>query len=114
MFYIKFNMKKIKVISTRKVFKSDLKIIRSEFIEWFEEDFIGIEFLSFSLNQPLDLLLFTSQNAVESVLQNENQEVLKRIECICVGEKTKELLENNNFKVLDFAHYAEDLTQIIL
>ena len=58
-------------------------------------------------------MIFTSKNAVLSVLQNKKIELLKQIKCICVGEKTKELLEENGFKVLDFTHYAEDLTKII-
>lgn len=107
-------MKKTKILSTRKILKSNSKVAQNESIEWSEEDFIEIEFLSFIIDHPLDLLLFTSQNAVESVLKYEKIEVLKVFDCICVGQKTKELLEKNNFRVLDFAHYAEDLSQLIL
>src|SRR5690606_24607443 len=57
--------------------------------------------------------LFTSKNAVLSVLQNEKLALLKQKNCICVGEKTKELLVKNGFQVLDLAHYADDLVQII-
>src|SRR5690606_5528143 len=75
--------------------------------------FISIELLDFDWKAETDMLLFTSKNAVLSVLQNENTALLKQKNCICVGEKTKALLVKNGFQVLDFAHYAEDLIQII-
>src|SRR5690606_40596573 len=77
-----------------------------------DKDFIRIELLKFDFSFAMDILIFTSKNAVLSVLQNKKIELLKQIKCICVGEKTKELLEKNGFTVLDFTHYAEDLTNI--
>lgn len=107
-------MVNIKILSTKKVLKTNLLQTQCGPIQWLEEDFIGIEMQSFSVNHGLDLLLFTSQNAVEGVLNYEKAEELKAFDCICVGQKTKDLLEKNNFRVLDFAHYAEDLSLLIL
>jgi len=106
-------MSKIKLLSTKKHSESESSLL-SDF-DLIDEDFIKIELLKFDIDvtNRTDLLLFTSKNAVLSVLENENSEFLKQIKCICVGEKTKELLEENGFEVLDFTHYAEDLTKII-
>ncbi len=107
-------MPEIKILSTKKLtefersFLSDFHLI--------EEDFIQIELLSFDIDPIINratLLLFTSKNAVLSVLQNKDLEAIKDINCICVGEKTKELLEQHGFAVLDFTHYADELTQVI-
>ena len=54
-------------------------------------------------------MIFTSQNAVLSVLQNENHFILKEKNCFCVGIKTKQLLKENGFKVENSFEYAEDL-----
>lgn len=104
-------MSKIKILSTKK-----LTVFESSFLsdlDWIDEDFIQIELLKFDTDIAIDLLLFTSKNAVLSVLQNEKSDFLRQFPCVCVGEKTKDLLEENGFEVFDFAHYAEDLTKII-
>ncbi len=105
-------MSKIKLLSTKKLTETEKKNLSNFYL--IDKDFIKIEFLNFELTEvAFDLLLFTSKNAVLSVLENEKSELLKKIQCICVGENTKELLEKNGFEVLDFTHYAEDLTQVI-
>ncbi len=107
-------MTKIRLLSTRKLSEADKAILPAETFDLIEEDFISISFIDFTLPEKTDLLLFTSQNAVLSVLKNPLNYALKDTNAICVGEKTKELLEANGFKVLDFAHYAADLAKIIL
>lgn len=104
-------MSKIKILSTKKLTEFESSFL-SDF-DLIDKDFIRIELLKFDIDIDIDLLLFTSKNAVLSILQNEKSELLKQIKCICVGEKTKELLEENGFEVLDYSHYAEDLTKII-
>lgn len=104
-------MPKIKILSTKKLTESE-NIFLSDF-DLIDEDFIRIELLKFDIDIDIDILLFTSKNAVLSVLKNKKIDFLKQIKCICVGEKTGELLEENGFNVLDFSHYAEDLTKII-
>src|SRR5690606_28246975 len=59
------------------------------------------------------LLLFTSQNAVESVLEHEKVNNLKEIPAVCVGLKTKQLLQENGFSVLEMEEYAQRLAPII-
>ena len=106
-------MSKIKLLSTKKHSESESSLL-SDF-DLIDEDFIKIELSKFDVDitKETDLLLFTSKNAVLSALENTDVSLLKQINCICVGEKTKELLEENGFNVLDFTHYAEDLTKVI-
>lgn len=107
-------MTKIKLLSTRKLSEADKAMLPADKFDLIEEDFISINLIDFTLPEKTDLLLFTSQNAVLSVLKNPLTYSLKDTNVICVGEKTRELLEANGFKVLDFAHYAADLAEIIL
>jgi len=108
-------MHKIKILSTKKIEKSERIKLSEKYFYWMEKDFIRVELLHFDIKNIYEnnILIFTSKNAVFSVLQNNNVDFLKKKPCICVGEKTKELLEQNKFLVLDFTHYAEDLTQVI-
>lgn len=106
-------MSTVKILSTKKLTSSEKKNLSDSKFCLTEEDFIRIKLVEFKINSSNDLLLFTSKNAVLSLLKNKKLNDLKQVECICVGEKTKELLEENNFKVLDYSHYAEDLTAII-
>jgi len=108
-------MYKIKILSTKKIEKSERIIFSEKYFCWTEKDFICIELLGFDVENISEnnILIFTGKNAVLSVLKNEKIDFLKKNPCLCVGEKTKFFLEQNGFSVLDFAHYAEDLTQII-
>jgi uroporphyrinogen-III synthase len=82
-------------------------------------DYNFIEVISTVVNKKYDLekikknLIFTSQNAVLSVLENENVVQLKTKPVFCVGLKTKALLEENGFEVAVYVDYAEDLAEII-
>lgn len=106
-------MTKINLLSTKKLTASEKSFFLPTLFNVIDEDFIAIKLLDFQWKGQADMLLFTSKNAVLSVLQNQKLSDLKQKNCICVGEKTKDLLEQKGFRVLDFAHYAEDLTQII-
>ncbi len=60
-----------------------------------------------------DNLIFTSQNAAQSVLLHPNCSALKTKNVFCVGLKTKALLEENGFNVIVYVDYASDLAEII-
>ena len=60
-----------------------------------------------------DNLIFTSQNAAQSVLLHPKVEELKSKKVFCVGIKTKALLEENGFNVDVYVDYASDLAEII-
>ncbi|MEG0917671.1 MAG: uroporphyrinogen-III synthase, partial [Myroides sp.] len=104
---------KICVLSTKKLHSNQKQFLLNAGFSVVEADFIKIILVPFQLKTIPTLLLFTSQNAVKSVLQNENIETLKQIPAVCVGSKTKQLLQENGFNVLETQEYADDLAPII-
>lgn len=104
---------RICVLSIKKLNSNQKQFLLNAGFSVIEADFIKITFVHFKLKNIPTLLLFTSQNAVKSVLQNENIETLKQIPAVCVGSKTKQFLQKNGFNVLENQEYAEDLAPII-
>lgn len=78
-----------------------------------QANFIETKAIAFTLAKINQTLLFTSQNAVESVLQNPQINQLKKHNAICVGVRTKALLEAHGFTVLASEDYAANLVPII-
>src|SRR5690554_74001 len=103
----------ISILSTKKLQSNQKNFLLNAGFSLIEADFIKISILPFQLKNTPTLSLFTSQNAVESVLKNEKAEILKTIPAICVGIKTKQLLEKNGFRVLAMEEYAQRLAPII-
>lgn len=106
--------KSIRIVSTKKLQPNQKQFLLNADFRLIEADFIQIEFQHFHLNSTFDYLIFTSQNAVLSVLKNENNSFLKDKFCFCVGIKTKHLLEENGFKVEKSFEYAEDLVVFLV
>ncbi|KAA5538154.1 uroporphyrinogen-III synthase [Paenimyroides baculatum] len=104
---------RICVLSTKKLNSNQKQFLLNAGFSVIEADFIKITFVPFQLKNIPTLLLFTSQNAVKSLMLNENIETLKQIPAVCVGSKTKQLLQENGFKVLEVQEYADDLAPII-
>src|SRR5690554_337585 len=104
---------KICILSTKKLKSNQKSFLLNAGFSIVEADFIKISILPFQLKNTPTLLLFTSQNAVQSVLNNEKVDDLKEISAICVGIKTKQLLEKNGFRVLAMEEYAQRLAPII-
>ncbi len=78
-----------------------------------EANFIKTENSDFDLKGINDNLIFTSQNAAQSVLLHPKCGELKSKNVFCVGMKTKALLEENGFNVEVYVDYASDLAEII-
>lgn len=106
-------MKKISVLSTRNLSIKNKQTFLDSGITVLEHDFIKIETLPFQLKSMPNLLLFTSQNAVKSVLENVEATNLKKIPAVCVGSVTRKLLEDSGFAVLETKEYASELAPII-
>ena len=106
-------MNNICVLSTKKLKSNQKLLLLNADFSVNEMDFIKIKSISFQLKNKPNLLLFTSQNGVNSVLENESINELKQIPAICVGSKTKKLLVDNGFKVLESEEYASELGPII-
>ncbi len=116
--------KQINILSTKKLLPNQKKALLDNNFQLIEEDFIetiikNFDFYSFegvSEEEHLkvnDNLIFTSQNAVLSVLQHPKCDELKSKNVFSVGMKTKDLLTENGFNVIAYTGYAADLAEII-
>ena len=101
------------IVSTKKLSERQKQQLLSANFLVFEEDFIRIQNKDFEIDTINDYLIFTSQNAVESVLRNKKLVEIQSRKCFCVGEKTKALLEENGFEVIEYSAYAAELASII-
>jgi uroporphyrinogen-III synthase len=103
----------IRLLSTKKltVYQKQLLLNANFLVE--EADFIKVVNQSFHLKVLNDYLIFTSQNAVESVLENERIAEIKTQKCFCIGDKTRALLEENGFEVIVSSDYASELASMI-
>jgi len=107
--------KQINILSTKKLSEIQKKALLDANFEVIDEDFININYIKgLSFGEDLgEALIFTSQNAVQSVLNHPKWEELKTKNVFCVGIKTKELLTENGFNVVAYTGYAADLAEII-
>ena len=103
----------IRIVATKKLSDRQKQQMLSVNFLVFDKDFICIQNKDFEIENLNDYLIFTSQNAVESVLGNKKITELKTRKCFCVGEKTKALLEQNDFDVIADSDYAAELASII-
>lgn len=101
-----------RILSTKKLSKALKKKFSDARIELVEKNFIQTKSVSFETLQLNNYLIFTSKEAVKSVLKSEVKNV-HSISCLCVGSKTKGFLEKKGFTVIESADYAEDLIQVI-
>lgn len=102
-----------RVLSTKILPNNLRQMLLNNEIALTQANFIQTKAVEFELDSINETLLFTSQNAVESVLQNPKIDILKQHKAICVGVKTKALLQQNGFTVLACEDYADNLAHII-
>ena len=105
----------LKILSTRVL----SPIQKNRMIElgarYTERNFIETEAIPFTYSEAKHTLLFSSQNAVQSVFSKTDFErLLKNKKCYCVGEKTKIALEEKGLKVTHFEENASNLADFIL
>nr|WP_294938226.1 uroporphyrinogen-III synthase [uncultured Flavobacterium sp.] len=103
----------IRILSTKKLLSNQKQFLLNADFSVLEADFIETKTNDFDIKNTNDNLIFTSQNAVQSILQHPNSETLKSKKVFCVGSKTKALLEENGFTVVAHMGYAADLAEII-
>jgi len=103
----------VRILSTKKLSENQKQLLMSANFAVEEADFIDVVNRHFEIENINDFLIFTSQNAVESVLENEKIAEIKTRKCFCVGEKTRALLEQNDFEVIVSSDYASELASII-
>jgi uroporphyrinogen-III synthase len=105
--------KSLQILSTKILSEIQKKELRNAGFEVAEFDFIKTENKSFEIKDLNENLIFTSQNAVYSFLENPKSKELKDKNVFCVGLKTKALLTDNGFNVVAYTGYASDLAEII-
>lgn len=76
-----------------------------------DADFISTQSIPFEIDNTNEILIFTSQNAVQNVLSYKEQLILKPV--LCVGNKTQNKLKKHGFTVLNAQPEASQLIQII-
>lgn len=101
------------ILSTKKLSKDQIQLFENSGLSIVDENFIVTSSVPFKLLQKNELLIFTSQNAVNSVVNSNFYSELIKNNCLCVGIKTKKLLEKKGFNVLEFTDYATELAEII-
>ena len=103
----------IKILSTKILLSHQKQVLLDAGFVVTEANFIKTENSDFDLKGINDNLIFSSQNAAQSVLLHSKCEELKSKNVFCVGMKTKALLEENGFNVEVYLDYASDLAEII-
>jgi len=106
-------MNQTSILSTKTLSNEQRKAFIDTDFDLLEQDFIEIKNNSFHLNSINNNLIFSSQNAVLSLIEQNGWEKLKTKTAFCVGIKTKELLEQNGFRVDVYMDYASELAEII-
>ncbi|OAB28520.1 uroporphyrinogen-III synthase [Flavobacterium fryxellicola] len=106
-------MDQISILSTKTLSDGQRQVFLDANFDLLEQDFIEIKNNLFELNTINANLIFSSQNAVLSLMEQNGWEALKTKTVFCVGIKTKELLELNGFKVDVYMDYASELAEII-
>ncbi|WP_269226796.1 uroporphyrinogen-III synthase [Flavobacterium eburneipallidum] len=103
----------INILSTKILLSHQKLALLNAGFSVIEVNFIKTENSDFDLKDINDNLIFTSQNAAQSVLLHPKSNELKSKNVFCVGMKTKALLEENGFTVEVYLDYAADLAEII-
>lgn len=103
----------MKILSTKILAEYQKQPLIEAGFEFIENNFIATQIKKFDLKNINESLIFSSQNAVESILQHAELAKLKSKKVYCVGLKTKSLLEENGFEVVAYTDYASDLAEII-
>ena len=100
------------VLSTKKLRFHQLERLMAAQCDVVDYDALQIEIQPFSIPRKPNYWVFSSQNAVRSFLANPTASAHQN-PILCVGEKTKSLLEENGQKVIKMARNMLDLVDFI-
>jgi uroporphyrinogen-III synthase len=103
----------ISILSTKILSNEQRQAFINAKIDLLEDNFIAITNTSFELSNINQNLIFSSQNAILSLMEQPDWEKLQSKTVFCVGLKSKELLEKNGFTVAVYMDYASELAEII-
>lgn len=101
------------ILSTKILSASQKELLLNAKLNFVEYNAIKVEFLDFKIDEAFDYYVFTSQNGVRSFLKKTVRLSAVKNKVLCVGEKTKMLLEENGLKVIEMAENSSELSKII-
>ena len=104
----------IRVLSTKKLLPNQKQFLLNANLSVIESDFISTRSKPFDASSISGNLIFTSQNSVQSFVENPLSKSLTDRKIFCVGTKTRQLLEQHGFSVEVHTGYAADLAEIIM
>lgn len=101
------------ILSTKKLKKAEIKKLSDVNFNVIEKKFIKTTIVDFQVKKLNEYVIFTSKNAVKSVLKNRIENQVRDKKIFCIGQKTKLFLEKHHYLVQESADYASDLGLII-
>tara|TARA_R110000850_G_scaffold201744_1_gene327644 strand:+ start:92842 stop:93498 length:657 start_codon:yes stop_codon:yes gene_type:complete len=101
------------ILSTKKLKKSEIKKLSDVNFNVIEKKFIKTTTIDFHFKKLNEYVIFTSKNAIKSVLKSRIENQVRDKKIFCVGQKTKLFLEKHHYLVEESADYANDLGLII-
>lgn len=103
-----------RILSTKRLASHQKKWLLNAGLSVVEFDFIKIKSLDFEIKNVEEFLIFTSQNAVHQIIKHPDFHKLQFRQCFCVGEKTAQLLQSNQFSILEKTADANALAELIV
>jgi len=104
----------IHIVSTKRLSEEQKKLFSDSDILLTDKDFIEITQKELPSEISINThLLFTSKNAVMSVVEKSLAQLIS-FPVFCVGSETRKLLERYGFEVIASADYGKDLAELIL
>lgn len=98
------------ILITTKLNASQELLLKQASVAWLEKEFIQIETCKLQVEkQPVENAIITSKNTVKALLENN----IKLKNAFCVGQKTKQALEEQGVKVIENTDYGADLAKCI-
>lgn len=98
------------ILSTKRLKENQRALLLNAGVSLVEYDAIKIDFVPFEVPAIIENAIFTSQNGVNAVMSYE----LGVMNCFCVGENTKSLLEQRGFNVIKMTEYASELADYLV
>lgn len=102
------------IVSTKKLRPGHRQYLLNAGMSVIDADFINVTPREFNAAHINNCLIFTSQNALKSFMENEKWKEYLGKKTFCVGRNTKQALEDAGFSVIASADYAADLAKIIV
>lgn len=105
---------KVCILSTKKLRPGQRQYLLNAGFSVIDADFINVTPREFNTRKINNCLIFTSQNALKSFMENKKWADYLDNKTFCVGVNTKKALESVGFIVTASADYAADLAKIII